>query len=79
MNILYYLIGLVVLVILLKIISLPLKIIIKFIVNSIIGGIVLWILAFFGIVVVVNTTMIILTGLFGIPGLVFAILLTIIL
>ena len=76
MSILSFIIGLAVLVLVLKVISLPFKIIIKFIINSIVGGIVLWILAFFGIVVAVNTLMIVLTGLFGIPGLVIALILT---
>lgn len=79
MSILYYLIGLAVLVIVLKIISLPFKIIFRFVLNSIVGGIVLWICAFFGIGIAVNTAMIILTGLFGIPGLVIALLFTVIL
>lgn len=79
MSILYYLIGLAVLVLVLKIIALPFKIIMRFIINSIVGGIVLWVCAFFGIGIVVNTLMIILTGLFGIPGLVIALILTAIL
>ena len=79
MSILYYLIGLAILIVILKIISLPFKIIFRFILNSIVGGIVLGICAFFGIGIAVNTAMIILTGLFGIPGLVAALLFTIIL
>lgn len=79
MSILSFLIGIVVLIVVLKIISLPFKIILRFILNSIVGGIVLWILAFFGIVVAVNNIMILLTGLFGIPGLVIALILTVIL
>lgn len=79
MSILYYLIGLAILVVVLKIISLPFKIIFRFVLNSIVGGIVLWICAFFGIGIAVNTAMIILTGLFGIPGLVAALLFTVIL
>ena len=79
MSILYYLIGLAILIVILKIISLPFKIIFRFIVNSIVGGIVLLICEFFGIGIAVNTAMIILTGLFGIPGLVAALLFTVIL
>ena len=79
MSILYYAIGIIVLIAILKLISLPFKLIIKFIINSIIGGIVLWILAFFGIVIAVNKIMILLTGLFGIPGLVIALIITMIL
>lgn len=77
--ILYYLIALAVMIGILKIIALPFKIAIKFIINSIVGGIVLWICAFFGIGIAVNTAMIILTGLFGIPGLIIALIFTVIL
>lgn len=77
--ILYYLIAFAVMIGILKIIALPFKIAIKFIINSIVGGIVLWICAFFGIGIAVNTAMIILTGLFGVPGLVIALLFTVIL
>lgn len=79
MSILSFIIGIIVLIVVLKIIALPFKIIFRFILNSIIGGIVLWILAFFGIVVAVNNIMILLTGLFGIPGLVIALIFTFIL
>ena len=79
MSILYYLVGLIVLIVFLKIISLPFKIVFKFILNSIVGGIVLGICAFFGIGIAVNKAMIILTGLFGLPGLVAALLFTVIL
>ena len=79
MSILSFFIGIVVIVAVLKIIALPFKIIIRFIINSIMGGIVLWILAFFGIIVSVNNIMILLTGLFGIPGLLISLLFTVIL
>lgn len=76
MNILSYIIAFAVLVFILKIIALPFKIAIKFIINSIVGGIVLAICAFFGIGIVLNWWMIVLTGLFGIPGFAIAVLLT---
>lgn len=79
MGILAFFIGIAVLCTILKIIALPFKIIFKFIVNSIVGGIVLWLLAFFGIGIAINNTIILLTGLFGLPGLVFALLITVIL
>ena len=71
-----FLISIVLLIIVLKIISLPFKIIIKFVINSIIGGIVLAVLAFFGIGVAVYWWTVVLTGLFGVPGLVIATLIT---
>ena len=76
MSILYYVVAIAVLAVVLKIIALPFKIAMRFIINSIVGGIVLYILAFFGIGITINTAMIILTGLFGIPGLIIAIIFT---
>ena len=78
MSFLAFFIAIAVLFAILKIIALPFKIIFKFLLNSIIGGIVLWICAFLGIGIAINTMMIILTGLFGIPGLVIALIITII-
>jgi inhibitor of the pro-sigma K processing machinery len=76
MNILTFVIAIAVLVVVLKIISLPFKIIIKFIINSVIGGIILYVLAFFGIIVALNWWIVILTGLLGVPGLVIGIIIT---
>jgi inhibitor of the pro-sigma K processing machinery len=76
MNILVYIIAILVLLVFLKIISLPFKIIMRFIINSIIGGIILYVLAFFGIIVILNWWTVVLTGLFGVPGLVISILIT---
>ena len=76
MNILSYIIAFAILVFILKIIALPFKIAIKFIINSIVGGIVLAICTFFGIGIILNWWMIVLTGLFGIPGFAIAVLLT---
>ena len=73
MSFIFAIIGL---IIFLKLIALPFKLIIRFIINSIIGGIILWILAFFGIFVVLNWWTIVLTGLLGVPGLVIAVLIT---
>lgn len=78
MGILSYIIAIVVLLGILKILALPFKIIVKFIANSIIAGILLGVLAYFGIIVVLNWWVIILTGLFGIPGLIVALLISMI-
>lgn len=72
MNILSYLVAIAILFVVLKLISIPIRIIIRFIINSIIGGIVLWALSYFGIAIPVTKLTIVLTGLFGIPGLVIA-------
>lgn len=79
MDILSYLIAFVILLVVLKIIAIPFKIAIKFIINSIIGGLILAVLAYFGIGVIVTWWMVALTGLFGIPGAVISIILTMIL
>lgn len=76
MEILSFFIAIIVLVAILKIISIPFKIILKFIMNSIVGGIVLAILAYFGIIVVLNGWIIVLTGLFGIPGMIIALIIS---
>lgn len=77
MSIISFLVGIALLVIVLKIISLPFRIIIKFIINSIIGGIILAICAYFGIIINVYWWTVVLTGLFGVPGFVIAIIITI--
>jgi inhibitor of the pro-sigma K processing machinery len=77
MDIVSFLIGIVVLIVVLKILSLPFKIIIKFVVNSIIGGIILAICAYFGILINVYWWTVLLTGLFGVPGFVIATIITI--
>lgn len=69
--------GIALLVIALKIISLPFKIITKFIINSIIGVIILAICAYFGILINLYWWTILLTVLFGIPGFVIATIITI--
>ena len=75
MSIMSFIFAIIGLIIFLKLIALPFKLI-RFVINSIIGGIILWILAFFGIFVVLNWWTIVLTGLLGVPGLVIAVLIT---
>lgn len=73
-----YIIAIALLIIVLKVLTLPLKIIMKFVFNSIIGGIILYICAWFGIFVNIEWWTVVLTGLFGVPGLICALLITII-
>ncbi len=73
-----FLVGLILLIIVSKILTLPLKIIFRFVFNSIIGGILLAICASLGLIVKVYWWTIVLTGLFGVPGFVCAALITII-
>lgn len=77
MSIISFAIGIAVLMIVLKIISLPFRIIMKFVINSIIGGIILAICSFMGIGIIIYWWTVLLTGLFGVPGLVIATIITI--
>ena len=74
MGIISFVIGIAILIVILKILTFPIKLIIKFVINSILGGIVLAILSFFGIGIVVYWWTILLVGLLGIPGLVIGII-----
>lgn len=65
-----FLIGMALLILVLKILTFPIRLIFKFAINSIIGGIILGICAFFGIMIALNWWTILLTGIFGVPGLV---------
>lgn len=76
MSIVSFLIGIAVLVLILKILAFPFKIIIKFVINSILGGIFLAVLSIFGIGITITGIMVLLTGLFGIPGLIIAIIIS---
>ncbi len=75
-NLLYYAVALAIMVLILKIISLPFKLIIKFIINSLIGGLILLCLKFFGIVVNVTVWMVLLVGFLGAPGAVIAVIIS---
>lgn len=76
MGIIGFIIAIGVLVLVLKLISLPFKIIIKFMINSIIGGIFLAVLSMLGIGITITGLMVVLTGLFGIPGTIIAIIIS---
>ena len=78
-NLVAYIIPVLVVLVVLKILSLPLKLIKTIIINAIVGGIILFVLAYFGIVVNLAWWGYVLTGLLGVPGLVIAIILTAIL
>jgi hypothetical protein len=68
-TLLSFLIPAIVVLLVLKLIALPFKIIISFIINMILGGIVLYGLAYFGIITVSLTWwMTAIVGVLGIPG-----------
>lgn len=79
MDILSFIIGIALLIIVLKILLLPFKVIIKFVFNSILGGILLAICAFFGIGIKIYWWTVLLTGLFGVPGFFISVIITILL
>jgi len=77
-EILYGVIGLIALVILFKIFSWPFKVLMKLIVNGILGAILLIIFNFFGqafgLYIGINATTALIAGFFGIPGVVFLVI-----
>ncbi len=77
MDIISFLIGIGVLIVVLKIMLLPAKIILKFVLNSILGGIILMICASFGLIITVYWWTVLLVGLLGIPGFVISLIITI--
>ena len=72
MTILPYVIAIVVLYIVLKIVSLPFKVIIKFVINSILGGMAIFAInywgASYGIFIGINIFTSIFVGITGVPG-----------
>ena len=72
MEYLGFFIAILVLFIILKILALPLKIIIKLMLNAFIGGVVLFLLnivgARFGLIIDINWISTLLVGFFGVPG-----------
>lgn len=79
MQILSFFIALVIFLGVLKILSLPIKIIFKLFINSLAAGLVLAVLSYFGIIVVLNTGIILLSAILGIPGLIIGIVITLLL
>lgn len=79
MDILIFIAAIAVLIIVLKILTFPIRLIGKFIINSIIGGILLFFLAKIGIVMMITWWSILLTGILGIPGVIIAVILSMIL
>ncbi|MBR3512545.1 MAG: pro-sigmaK processing inhibitor BofA family protein [Clostridia bacterium] len=63
-------------VVIIKILTMPLKLIMKLVINSIVGIILLVICNFLGIGIVLNAWIIGLTVLFGVPGFFIALIIT---
>jgi inhibitor of the pro-sigma K processing machinery len=81
--VLAYAVGLVLLYVVGWLLLVPLRIILKFIYNAIIGGIILWLLnlvgGLIGITVAINPVTALIVGFLGIPGLILILLLQFIL
>ena len=78
-TILSFVITFAVVVIVLKLIALPIKIIGRLAINAIIGGIILFLLAKIGIAIVITWWMAALVAVLGIPGVVIVVILSFIL
>lgn len=67
-----FIIAIAVLFIVLKILSLPMKLIIKLVLNGLIGGVVIWLInligASFGFAITLNWITALVVGILGIPG-----------
>lgn len=77
MGIFSFLIGIVMLVMVLKLLLLPFKVIIKFVINSVLGGIILLVCSFLGIAIQIYWWTVLLVGLLGVPGFFISLLITI--
>lgn len=76
--ILGYAIAILAIVLIGKLVSFPIKMIVKFVVNGVLGAVILTILNFFGgaigLTVGINIFSALIAGFFGIPGVIFLIL-----
>ncbi|MGM9540886.1 pro-sigmaK processing inhibitor BofA family protein [Anaerovibrio sp.] len=63
-----FMVGLIVLFVILKILSLPFRIIWKLFTNSVVGAVMLWIVNLFGAGIEITFFKALLAGIFGIPG-----------
>lgn len=64
----FFIVGIVVLYILLRIMSLPFRIVWKLITNSIVGALMLWVVNLFGLGIDITFFKALIAGVFGIPG-----------
>lgn len=63
-----FIIGVAVLFIILKILSMPMKIIIKFLINALVGGATIYVLNLLGVGLVLNWITALIVGFLGVPG-----------
>lgn len=79
MNFIIFIASIIVFLIVMKILLFPIKLICRLLINSILGGIVLYFLAKIGIFMVITWWSILLTAILGVPGVVIAVILSFIL
>ena len=75
-NLIAFVIGVIILGVIIKLITIPFKLFWKFAVNSIAGALMLWIVSLFGIPVKINIISSLIAGVLGIPGVIMIILYT---
>lgn len=63
-----FIVGIIVLFILLRVLSLPFKIVWKLITNSIVGALMLWVVNLFGLGIEITFFKALIAGFFGVPG-----------
>ena len=68
MPIVPFIVGVVILFVILKVLSMPMKIIIKFLINALVGGIVIYVLDLFGVGLTLNWITSLIVGFLGVPG-----------
>ena len=61
-------IGIIILALILKLVSIPIRLFWKFITNSIIGALMLWVVNLFGAGVPIDILRALIAGIFGLPG-----------
>ena len=70
-----FIVAVLVLFLILKILSLPMKIIIRFLINAAVGGIVIFVLDLFGVGIEITWITAAVVGLLGVPGVIIALIL----
>ena len=63
-----FIVGIIVLFILLRVLSLPFRIVWKLITNSIVGALMLWVVTLFGLGIEITFFKALIAGFFGVPG-----------
>ena len=63
-----FIVGIIVLFILLRVLSLPFRIVCKLITNSIVGALMLWVVNLFGLGIEITFFKALIAGFFGVPG-----------